>query len=332
MRRVVVLLGICLSAVPTAVPARAQTPVCEQSLPAATAGAIAVDRAAVTVGQSALVVLSGFRRWPAGLVGGGSGETFLSCVPWTPQGKAEVMPQAAAVFFLIPVPARTAPGSHHLSVVFREGSTQPSGDGRLVRLSTTLRVTGASTAPGPSPACRATLPAAPGGRLVAPSGAAPGTTVSLRITGVAPARLGLLNEYDRHRYVVCVADRASTGTDPSDGTASFGVRIPTAAPPGRYQVRVFGVLESRVVSWSQALVVRGVTPATTPPGRTAAPSPTSAPTAVAPTPSGTAVSTPAPPLAAAPSSSDRWWFGGLGAVLAAAAALGVWVRLRRRTG
>ncbi len=331
MRRVVVLLGICLSAVTTAVPARAETPICEQSLPAATAGAIAVDRAAVTVGQRALVVLSGFRRWPAGLVGGGSGETFLSCVPWTPQGKEEVMPQAAAAFFLIPVPARTGTVSHHLSVVFREGSTQPSGDGRLVRLSTTLPVTGASTAPGPSPVCRATLPAASGGRLVAPPFAAAGTTVRVRITGVAPARLGLLNEYDRLRYVGCVANRASTGTDPSDGTASFGVRIPTTAPPGRYQVRVFGVLDSRVVSWDQELAVRVVTVPTSPPTQAATPAATSAARALAPTPTTTALSTSAPPRAATPASSDRSWFGGLGVLLAAAVALGVWVRLRRRT-
>lgn len=237
-------------------PATADEPICAQTLPAATDGRVTLDHASVRPGDRTLALLSDFRVWPTGLIGGGSGETFLSCAPWQPLGRAEVMPQRSAALFLITVPKGTAPGTYSVGVVFHEGSTTASGDGQVVRLSTSLTVTDRPTAgTGTSPACRAGHPAAAVGRLAVPATARPGATVRLAVAGVAAERLSLLNEYHQLWYVVCLAGRASPVTRLASPASPFTVLVPQHAPAGRTVLAAYGVLDGRVVSWQRTIVV-----------------------------------------------------------------------------
>ena len=157
----VLLAGGCLAALPITFGARqkaaAQAPICEQDLPAATDGRFTLDRSTVQPGDDIVGVLTDFQQWPAGLIGGGSGETFLSCTPWASAESAEVIRNQGAPLVLLAVPVDAVPGTYTVSVVFQEGSTQPSPtDARTARLtaSVTVATQAAPTSGGPSPACR----------------------------------------------------------------------------------------------------------------------------------------------------------------------------------
>lgn len=328
---------------PPAATAAREVPVCRQRLPVATDGRLQLDRTSVRPGDHTLVVLSGFRQWPAGLVGGGSGETFLACAPWQPLGRAEVLAQPAAAVFVLSVPPRTAPGTYEVGVVFREGSRQPSGDGRLVRLVSRLTVASLPVPqPGTSPACVPRYPPAPAGVLVAPRTATAGSALRLAVTGIAPGRLATLEEGDRLWYVACLAGRATIVAGSATPPAGFCVRMPRWSTPGLYVIRVYGLLDGAAVSWQRSVRVPAAPvvakPTVAPPARrtpSGRPTPSSSPGA-APAPSPSSASptpsvTPTPRAAPAgerPSSGlpTAWALVAVGAVgLAAAGWLSAWV-------
>ena len=337
--------------------------VCTQQLPGATDGHLTLDRTSVKPGESTLAVLSAFHQWPQRLIGGGSGETFLSCAAWLPLGKAEVMVHDSAGLFQISVPAGTKPGTYSVGVVFYQGSTKPSltEGGRKVRLSVPLTVTNHPATSGNSPVCQLHHPAASAGRVQAPSSTHAESTLPVAVTGIAQSRIGTLNEYHQVAYVACFAGRTAA----TSATSSFSVVIPPAMQPGSYALQVTGVLDGNVVTWKRSVAVAGVsqptptrTPAPTPtPTPTATPTRTSTPTASAssPGPSRTAAptstgatgataataATSSPPTSAQPSTSAAaavrhapssstwaWLFGA--AVLALAATTAVFLRVRTR--
>jgi hypothetical protein len=170
---------------------------------------------------------------------------------------------------------------------------------------------------------------------VAPPEAGPGTTVRVSVVGVAPARSGLLNEYGALRYVASVADRTSPAADLPGPASPFSVRVPTATRPGNYVVRVSGVMDGRVVSWSRAIVVKRQAASPTVPQTASVPTPSVSaftPT-TSPSPSTAITQSPAPtsrPVAAAPTGSRRWYTV-VGLLLAAATASAVWFTHRRQS-
>jgi LPXTG-motif cell wall-anchored protein len=233
---------------------------CEQALPAATDGLLTIDTATVQAGTSGLGVLTDFQQWPAGLVGGGSGETFVSCIPWSPLGEAEVMASEDAGLFLFEVPAGTAPGDHPVSVVFLEGSQQPSGDGTLVRLSTTVTVTSApATGLGESPACALAGAAATVGELAGDDVVAPGGALSLELTGVPAGVLSRINEYDQLWHVACLGGAATPVLQDDTPPSTFALAVPAGLPLGEHTVRLYGVLGDEVVWWERVITVSDAT-------------------------------------------------------------------------
>lgn len=205
-------------------------------------------------------MLTGFQQWPTGLIGGGSGETFLSCTPWTPNGKAEVMRNEDAALFLFDVPEGTPPGTYPVSVLFYEGSQQPSGDGTLARLSTTVTVT-AEPAVGiqGGPACQLPGSPAPTGELLGSDAVAPGGAVSLAVSGV-PAGLDRFNEYDQLWFVACIDGFATPVVHELTPPSAFEVPLPPGLAQGVHTVRVYGLLEDAVVWWERPVTVTAPTP------------------------------------------------------------------------
>ena len=326
--------------------------VCTKQLPAATDGHLTLDRTSVKPGESTLAVLSAFHQWPQRLIGGGSGETFLSCAPWLPLGRAEVMIHDSAGLFSISVPAGTKPGTYSVGVVFYQGSTQPSltEGGREVHLSVPLIVTNHPATSGNSPVCQLHHAAAPTGRLQAPSSTQPESTLPVAVMGVSQSHIGALNEYRHLTYVACFGGHATTTTSAS----GFNLLVPPAMQPGSYDLKVTGVVDGKVVTWTRSVAVLGTsqptpTPTRTPtptPTRTSTPTPTrtpSPPSTAAPTStsSGATAATSSPPTSAQPStsaaadvrhatSSSTWAWLIAAAVLALAATTAVFLRARRR--
>jgi hypothetical protein len=258
------LLGLAGPAVAFAAapaPAAVEVPVCEQTLPAATDGVVTLDTPTVRAGGTALGVLTGVAQWPAGLVGGGSGETFLSCTPWTPLGDAEVMTTPEAGLFLVDVPAGTPAGTYPVSLVYYEGSQQTSGaDGTLVRLGTTLTVTTAPVAV-PSVGAACSIPGAPAasGQLVTVDTVAAGGVVRLGLTAVTDPRI-YFNEYDALWFVACL-DGVATPVLQDVASTPFDLTVPAGTPAGPHTIRLWGAGGLQVMWWERTVVV---TPAPAP--------------------------------------------------------------------
>ena len=254
------LFGGALAVLPLTVissrPAAAQS-TCEQELPAATDGTLTLDRSTVQPGDDIVGLLTGFQQWPVGLIGGGSGETFLSCTPWAPQGRAVVIRQGAP-FALLSVPATAKPGTYSVSVVFYEGATQPvGGNGQPVRLTAPIKVV-AATVPGAgatSPACQTQASAAPVGQLVAAGPARPGRALTVSLRGVDPSSLTTLNEYDQLWFMACIGGLATPVAHRADPPAAFAVVVPRGLETGTYSLRVIGVLDDAVVAWELPVAV-----------------------------------------------------------------------------
>lgn len=231
-----------------------EVPICEQVLPAPTIGAITLDTPTVQAGTRVLGVLTGITPWPANLIGGGSGETFLSCTPWMSLGKAEVMPNPGAALFQVDVPEGTPAGTYPVSVVYYEGSVRPNRDGTLVRLGTTLTVSADPVVdPSTGAACALTGAPASTGQLVGGDTATPGGVLPIALEGL-DGEGWILNEYDRLGFVACL-DGAATPVPTSLTTTAFDVRIPARTAPGAYVVRVWGVVAGEVVWWERPVTV-----------------------------------------------------------------------------
>lgn len=255
----VVVAGVLAAPVVMAAPADAGTvpPVCEQPLPTATDGTLTLDTPTVQAGSQALGILTGFARWPQALIGGGSGETFLSCAPWLPLGSAEVMPYPGAPLFLVDVPRGTPAGEYPVSVVFYEGSQEPfaPGDGPS-RLSVTLAVS-AEPVRSSSTGAACALSGSPAGmqELVGGDGAVPGGVARLTLIGPQDG-WGYLNEYDRLRFVACVEGTASPVLHDGEGPAvELDVQVPATVEPGVHLVRLWGAVEGQVVWWERTITV-----------------------------------------------------------------------------
>ena len=220
-----------------------EVPLCERDLPPATDGTLTLDSATVQAGTAALGVLDDFAQWPEGLVGAGSGETFSSCTPWL--GDAEVISTPDAALFLVDVPAGTAPGAYPVSVVFLEGSTQPIGDGTLVRLSTTVTVTSDPVVSLPGPACTLAGDPAASGQLVGDETAVVGGALTVGLSDVS-GTVWYFNEYDRLWAVACLDGRAVVVLQDIT-TAPVELALPVGVPPGSYALRVWGILDGAVV-------------------------------------------------------------------------------------
>jgi hypothetical protein len=234
---------------------------CERDLPAATDGTLTLDTPTVGAGTSGLGVLTGFQQWPTGLVGGGSGETFLSCTPWIPSGEAEVMRNEDAALFLFDVPEGTAPGTYPVSVLFFEGSEQPSGDGTLARLSTTVTVTSEpATGIQGGPACQLPGNQAPTGELLGSDVVALDGAVSLAVSGVPATGLGRINEYDQLWFVTCIDGFATPIVHELTPPSAFEVQLPPGLAQGVHTVRVYGLLDSAVVWWERPVTVAAPPP------------------------------------------------------------------------
>jgi hypothetical protein len=293
-------------------------PICQQTVPAATDGHLTVDRSSVRPGESTLGVLTDFTQWPAGLIGGGSGETFLSCAPWLPLGHAEVMTHDVAAMFLITVPTGTPPGTYRVGVVFYQGSRQPFDSGPAARLDASLTVSARPSPPGPSPACQLSHAPAAGGSLEAPAMAQSGTGIQVAVTGVKPTRLSWLNEYAHLQFVACLGGRATAVTTLASGTSPFTVAVPAGLRPGPYRLTVTGTLDATVSEWGHAIQV-------------SSPPPPSAPPTVAPTPPGSSVMpVPEPQPTTADTGYDPWAATALGLGLSAAGAALLLAARRRR--
>lgn len=290
-------------------------PLCEQTLPAATDGHLAVDRTPARPGEPAIGVLSGFQQWPQGLVGGGSGEVFESCTPWG-TGDLQVMIHDTSALFLIPVPAGTHAGTYGVSVMFHQGSTTPTDLTQTVRLSASLTV-GDTT--GPSSVCRLQHATASAGVLHLPDSVHAGDELPVTVTG---ADTSYLNEYDHLYFVACLAGYATPitypGTASARSTSTFTVPVPAALAPGAYELRVTGALAdtavpaNAVVWWRQTVVVQKQAVA---PTQTTAPRPPAQPAQ--------------PPLAV--TGADAWLTAAAGVALVLAGAGLLYLSARRRT-
>lgn len=267
MRRHCWLFGIsagCLLALPATAHATVdraprpaqETPICEQDLPAATDGTLTLDTPSVQAGTSGLAVLTEFEAWPVELIGGGSGETFLSCTPWSTHGEAEVMPSQDAALFLFEVPPGIAPGTYPVSVLFYEDPSQPGGAATIVRLGTTFTVTDEpawGTQDGP--ACALPGSRAPEGELLSDGAAGPGDAVTLTLSGVPTDLLGQINEYDDLWFVSCISGFATPVVHEATPPGAFHVQLPPGMAPGVHTVRTFGLLRGAVVWWEAEITV-----------------------------------------------------------------------------
>lgn len=144
-----------------------------------------LDRGSVRPGETTIGIVSGLAAWPVRLFGG-SGETFMACVPGSQSQRVEVMAHDNAAYFLVPTATSLRPGHYQIGLLFSEGG-QPLSGGRLVRFTATLTVTANPTrVSGITPACRQPHPAAAAGTVAAPGSALAGTRVSVAVRGVDP--------------------------------------------------------------------------------------------------------------------------------------------------
>ena len=224
------------------------------NLPQATDGNLVLDRHSVRPGQSVLAVLSGFYQWPQAYIGGGSGETFLSCTPWVYE-RPEVMVHDAAGLFLVNVPSSAKPGTYSIYVAFAQGSTSagmpPAGS--LRRLAVTLTVSKTAPITASSRACQLRHVAAPAGHLNAQWSETSDPVIAASIAGVPASRLGILNWIDQLRYVGCIDGQALPVTRLANGTAQFLLN-PLGVAPRPHVVTLIGVLDQKVVQWSHTVI------------------------------------------------------------------------------
>lgn len=234
--------------------ATTQDPVCEQSLPAATDGVLTLDRSTMQPGTRGIGILTSFAQWPTGLVGGGSGETFLSCTPWAPDGAAEVMQPWDPALFLFDVPAGTPAGDYPVSVVFLVGPVLPFDQGTLVRLGTTLTVS-LDPVPrtGPTAACAIPGDAASTGQVVTSGTVVPGGTLTL---GLEPGDGAIgFNEYDTLWTVACLDGEATPVVQNIATGPPVELAVPPDWAPGPHTVRLLGRLDTRPLWWESTVTV-----------------------------------------------------------------------------
>lgn len=207
--------------------------------PAATDGRLTLDRTSVRPGDTAIGVLSDFRQWPQGIIGGGSGETFKFCNPWQPYRDYLVLFHDTAALFLIHVPVGTKPGSYPISVRFFKDAASSSDLGFQVGLTASLTVTTTPRASsGVSPACALHHAASPFGALSAPGSVQSGHPLSVSVTGVG--KVYPFSESQRLYFVACLAGQATAVTFPGDPGRSFTVPVPAGLRPGSYDLVVTG--------------------------------------------------------------------------------------------
>jgi hypothetical protein len=228
--------------------------------PPASDGRLTLDRTSVRPGDTVIGVLSDFRQWPHGLVGGGSGETFKVCTPWQPYRDYPVLGHDTAALFLIHVPAGLKAGGYPVSVRFFKDATSSSDIGFHVGLTTTLTVTTNPPAPiGVSPACALHHAAAPFGALSAPMSVPAGGSLRVAVTGVG--RIFPLGESQRLYFVACLAGQATPVVYPRDPGPSFTVPVPPGLRPGSYDLVVTGVAaanpesEAAILSWHRTVTI-----------------------------------------------------------------------------
>jgi hypothetical protein len=231
-------------------------------VPASTDGRLTLDRTSVRPGDTVLGVLSDFRQWPQGIVGGGSGETFLSCTPWLRQGEIMSLAHDAAALYLIHVPLGTKPGTYPIGVHFFKEATPLPGLGFTIGLTASLTVTDTPRAQaGVSPACALKHAASPVGALAVPASVQPGGTLPVSVTGVTKSYQ--LNEYERLYFVACLAGRATAVTYPRTPSLSFTVPVPSGLRPGSYDLVVTGIVAANqntnagIFSWHRKVLVQG---------------------------------------------------------------------------
>ncbi|MCL3863225.1 hypothetical protein [Actinotalea sp. K2] len=241
-------------------------PLCEWVVPAATDGTLTLDVPAVQAGTPVLGVLTGFGEWPTRFIGGGSGETFISCTPWAPMGAAEAMALESqdAGLFLVGVPVGTAPGAYPISVMFYEGSGTMHDGGTLVRLSTTVTVSADPITLTPGVACQRTGGQAPVGRLIGDDTAPVGGRLTLGLADVPSDTTIYFNEYDQLWFLACLDGRALVVRENiSAGTAEL--EVPPGLAAGTYTLRLWGLLDGNRVWWERVVTVaddaRPATPA-----------------------------------------------------------------------
>jgi hypothetical protein len=255
-RFVVVVLAAVLGAAvpwsPTVMTAGAQSePFCEQDHPLASSGTLQMDSATVVAGSAALALVTGLDQWPTGIIGGGSGETFLSCTPWAPAGVAEVTPSEEAAFLLVDVPEGAPPGTYPVSVRFFDpAAAEPT----IVRLETSVTVTSDPVDPEPGSVCGLDVVPAAVGELGGDESVVRTEPATISLGGVGVDRLTVLNEYDRLWFVACL-DGVATPVVTDDPTAPFVIGVPRSLEPGTYGLRVLGVLDGEFVSWERSLLV-----------------------------------------------------------------------------
>lgn len=230
-------------------------PSCERPFPAATDGTLVLDTPTVEAGSSVLGVLTGFDQWPQALIGGGSGETFVSCAPWQPDGDAEAMVVADDVaLFLLHVPPGTSPGTYPVGVLFYEGSEDAFGRDPA-RLSTTVTVTAEPVEPRSNGAACSALSGDPAGvrELRGGDGAVPGGVARLTLT--EPSDVGTsFNEYDRLWFVACIDGLASPVVHEGGRPVDIDVRMPAPLAPGPHLLRLWGIVDG-VVWWERTITV-----------------------------------------------------------------------------
>ena len=225
------LFGGALAVLPLTVissrPAAAQS-TCEQELPAATDGTLTLDRSTVQPGDDIVGLLTGFQQWPVGLIGGGSGETFLSLHPVGAAGPRRGDPPGRAVR------AALGPGDGEAGHLQRERRVlrrcDAAGRGqRPARPPHSTDQGGRRNRPNAgatSPACQTQASAAPVGQLVAAAPARPGRALTVSFRGVDPASLTTLNEYDQLWFMACIGGLATPVAHRADPPAAFAVVVP----------------------------------------------------------------------------------------------------------
>ncbi|WP_199421820.1 hypothetical protein [Actinotalea solisilvae] len=218
-------------------------------------GTLTLDADVVQAGTPILGVLSDFAQWPAGLIGGGSGETFLSCAPWLPLGDAEALVTTADVgLFLLDVPAGTPPGTYAVSVVFFEGPEAPPGERTFARLSASVTVTSEPVDAVAGPACALPGAPAPRGSLTGDDAAVVGGALTVGLTDLGDAARIYFDEYDTLWAVACFDGRA-VPVRQDLAAAPASVRLPVGATPGPSTLRLGALLDGALVWWERVVTV-----------------------------------------------------------------------------
>lgn len=250
------LTGVGLAVVSAAPPASAGTLDCGLPAGRPTSGQLQLDRSSVRPGERTIGIVSDLRTWPIRLIGGGSGETFESCVPWAPGIRTEVMVHDNAGYFVVSVPATVRAGTYQIGLVFAEGGTPLTG-GTLVRFNVPLTVT-ASPAPitGSTKACQQSHRSATVGTLQSGGGFI-GRTLGAQIIAGDPLQVGGLNEYDRLAYIACLAGQAYPVTGLASSTSQFSLPVPADLQPGNHSLVVFGwtAAPGGIATWRATVLI-----------------------------------------------------------------------------